>query len=224
MKKEDIKLDDIQRILIGEAPFHFALEVLLRTIIVYVGLLFTLKLLGKRMTGRLTITEMAVMIMLGAIVSLPMQSPDRGILQGLLILLLTTGLMRGLNYLCFKSKRAELLIQGRVNILVKDGVLELETLKRLNVSKQQLFAVLRNKQVTQLGSVSRVYLEACGLFSVYERASQPGLPIFPPKDVGLAGIRLEICDSKACVNCGAISRQATVCSVCSETEFTDAFQ
>lgn len=224
MKKEDIKLDDIQRILIGEAPFHFALEVLLRTLIVYIGLIFILKLLGKRMTGQLTITEMAVMIMLGAIVSLPMQSPDRGILQGLLILLLTTALMRGFNYLCFKSKRAELLIQGRVNILVRDGVLDLETLKRLNISKQQLFAVLRNKKITQLGCVSRVYLEACGLFSIYEQQPKPGLPIFPPKDSGLAGMMLDKCDAEVCSNCGTIAQATEVCNVCKNSVFTEAFK
>jgi len=78
MKKEEIHLYDIKRILLGQAPVEFMLEVLIRTVITYIALLFLLKLLGKRMDGQVTIIEMSVMITLGAIVSVAMQLPDRG--------------------------------------------------------------------------------------------------------------------------------------------------
>jgi len=60
MKKEDIFLDDWQRILTGEAPTIFMAEVLLRTVVIYLMLLIILRLREKRMTGQLTISEMAV--------------------------------------------------------------------------------------------------------------------------------------------------------------------
>ncbi|MDX3916076.1 MULTISPECIES: DUF421 domain-containing protein [Olivibacter] len=107
MKKEEIKLTDIQRILFGETPAAFMLEVFIRTIIIYLALLLVLKLLGKRMTGQLTIAEMAVMITMGAIVAVPMQIPDRGIVQGIIILLLAVAFLRGLNYLSYNRQASQ---------------------------------------------------------------------------------------------------------------------
>jgi len=223
MKKEDIKVTDIQRILFGEAPAAFALEVFVRTFFVYLALLFTLKLLGKRMTGQLTITELAVMITLGAIVSVPMQIPDRGIVQGLLILLLAALFLRGLNYLSFKKPKMEHIIQGRVNTLVADGVMNIEALKRLNISRQQLFTVLRNRQINHLGKVSRVYLEACGLFSVYTgNEPAPGLPIYPLQDQELLQEAEKAPGTLACCDCGTLNEGAPSCRHCGGSDFVDA--
>jgi len=87
MKKENIKIGDWQRILFGDAPPEFLIEVFLRTLVVYLSLLVALRLMGKRMTGQLSSAEMAVMVTLGAIVAVPMQLADRGVLLGLLVLL-----------------------------------------------------------------------------------------------------------------------------------------
>lgn len=103
MKKEDIHLGDWQRLLLGEAPLEFLLEAALRTLVVYV----VLRLLGKRMNAQLTVTELSVMIMLGGIVSVPMEVPDRGILQGVLVLTCVLLLYWTINYLSFKYPRVE---------------------------------------------------------------------------------------------------------------------
>jgi hypothetical protein len=51
MKKEDIIPWDWQRILFGQAPPEFLLEVLMRTSIIYIALLIIVRLMGKRMGG-----------------------------------------------------------------------------------------------------------------------------------------------------------------------------
>src|ERR1700712_4165791 len=107
MKKEEIHIDDVKRILFGQAPPAFLLEVLIRTLIIFVFLLFVVRWLGKRMSGQLTIMEMTVMLTLGAIVSVAMQIPDRGILLSMLVLLVTLTFHLGLGKLGFKSARIE---------------------------------------------------------------------------------------------------------------------
>lgn len=183
MKTEDIKLTDIKRILIGDAPLYFLAEVLIRTCIMYILLLIVVKLLGKRMSGQLTITELAVMILMGAIVSAPMELPERGVVQGLVILVLLLLLHQALTWLEVKYKKIEHLTQGSVAVLVKDGIIQLQALRRERISKDQLFAVLRNKNIFQLGQVQRVYLETCGLFTVYKATQTiPGLSTYPPEE------------------------------------------
>lgn len=59
-------------------------------------------------------------------------------------------LYRGVNCLRFKYKKVESLTQGNLEIVVVDGVLDLATMKRTNISRLQLFANLRAANIKQL--------------------------------------------------------------------------
>jgi uncharacterized membrane protein YcaP (DUF421 family) len=203
MKKEEIHLGDWQRLLLGQAPLEFLLEVALRTLIIYIVLLLALRVLGKRMGAQLTVAELSVMIMLGGIVAVPMQIPDRGLLHGTLVLACLTGLYRGVNWLAFKYRRVERLTQGHLHIVVADGVLDLQVLAATRLSREQLFANLRAADIQQLGQVKRAYLEANGEFSIYEqKPPRPGLSVLPEKDEAIR--RAEPADEKfhVCQCCG----------------------
>src|SRR3978361_397694 len=129
MAQNALQFFDWKRIVFGDAPPLFLIEVFFRTILIYVVLLLTLRLLGKRMNAQLSIIEFAVMISLGAIVSLPMQSPERGVLDGAVLLLLILAFQRLLGLLSFKSRRVGDLVNGRMSTLVKDGILQTEIMK-----------------------------------------------------------------------------------------------
>jgi uncharacterized membrane protein YcaP (DUF421 family) len=186
MKKEDIQWDDWHRILFGAAPASFLLEVLIRTIVMYLILLVVLRLMGKRMGGQLTISELAVMVTLGAIICVPMQIPDRGLLQGLFVIVCALIFQRGFTWLGFKSSKWETILQGKESVLVKDGVIVVNELDKISISRQQLYGILRSREIYNLGEVERIYAEACGIFSVYKAEDpRPGLSLFPPLDDGV---------------------------------------
>jgi uncharacterized membrane protein YcaP (DUF421 family) len=227
MKKEEIHLNDIHRILFGQAPAEFLIEVLLRTAFIYLALLIVLKLLGKRMDGQITIIEMAVMITLGAIVSVGMQLPDRGILLSFTALLCIVFFQFIINRISLKHKKIEEASEGTMNILVKDGVLQLEDMLKTGITKQNLFASLRNKKILNLGKVKRVYFEACGLMNVYEEnKAKPGLPIFPSDEKGLIDKNTRKADNHiACKNCGYVKESKDniqLCPVCQQQEWMEA--
>lgn len=112
MKKEEIYFWDIKRWLFGHAPPEFMIEVFIRTILIYLFLLLVVRLLGKRMAGQMTLSELAVMLTLGALVSPVMQLPDRGILFGVLVLICALIFQRGLNLWAFKNEKVEHVTQG----------------------------------------------------------------------------------------------------------------
>jgi len=215
MEKHEIHLTDIYRILFGDATAVFLPEVVLRTLFIYLALLLTVRLMGKRMTGQLTISEMAVMLTLGAIVSPAMQTPSTGLLLGLMILVCTLSIQRGFNYLEFVNPRFEAFTHGRMAPLVMDGVLDLGELKRARLSRQQLFAVLRNEGIYQLGKVDRVYLEAYGLFSIYvSKETRAGLSMLPPADEKLRPAEDENKGLQACSRCGNVVSGASAPERC----------
>lgn len=168
MEYDEVDLWDWHRILIGDAPTIYLLEVFFRTLIIYLALVMTIRIMGKRMGGQLTLAEMAVMITLGAIISVPMQIYDRGILMGFTALVVAYLFQRGYNYLQVLNPRFEELNLGEVSLLIKDGKIQHEQLKAARISKNQLFSILRNKKVTHLSQVRRLYLEACGIFTLFQ--------------------------------------------------------
>ncbi|WP_210465718.1 DUF421 domain-containing protein [Rufibacter roseolus] len=227
MKKEEIYFPDWQRLLIGNTPWEFMLEVLIRTIVIYIALLIVLRLMGKRMNAQLTISELAVMVTLGGIASAPMQLPDRGILLGIVIFICALFFQRGINLWAFRSRRMEEITQGQLSMVLKEGVLNINEMEQARLSKDQVFAALRTHNIHHLGQVKRLYLEACGLFSVVKaKDPKPGLPIYPAKDRELMDSLDVDKNHQACTRCGTIAQanqvQGQPCPNCSCDEWIPA--
>lgn len=219
MKKEDIIAWDWRRILFGQAPPEFLLEVLMRTSMIYVALLIIVRLMGKRMGGQLTISELAVMVTLGAIVSPAMQIPQLGVLMGTMILICALIFQRGLNFAEVNNDGFEKLSQGYSQLLIKNGIIQLDEMRKAKVSRQQLFSALRSENVYNLGDIGRVYMEACGIFSIYRKQQwAPGLPIYPPTDDSVNCYSQDLVDGhRACATCGNVTDvtdESHACSVC----------
>jgi uncharacterized membrane protein YcaP (DUF421 family) len=232
MKKEDIHLDDLYRILIGQAPAAFLLEVFIRTIIMYALLLVIIRWLGKRMSGQLTIMELAVMLTLGAIICVPMQIPDRGLLQGIVLLLCAVGFQRGISLLGVKNGKFEDFTQGKMSMLIKNGTLELAELNQNRISHSQIFAKLRSENIYNLGEIDRLYLEACGVYSIFKsKQPKPGLPILHLDDgeivEGQNHAKIKEQNNEelmACQKCGHVEAKAKAnkCENCSEDNWIKA--
>jgi uncharacterized membrane protein YcaP (DUF421 family) len=147
---------------------------------------------------------MAVMLLLGAIVSAPMQMPDRGLLQGVLLLFLILFFQQWITDRMRKKERLEQILQGQVSILVADGELQFHEMNRVNISHEQIFAVLRAQQIYNLGEVKRLYLEVSGEFTTYKQQEpKPGLSILPRMDDGIHKLQTIVEGSeKVCGYCG----------------------
>jgi uncharacterized membrane protein YcaP (DUF421 family) len=203
MDKSQIHLSDIHRILFGNAPAEFMIETFFRTVVIYVFLLIIVKWLGKRMAGQVTITELAISIMLGAIVAPPMETPERGVIQGIFILVMILFYHQWLALAGVKNPKVERILQGKLSIFVKDGIIQVDEIKRTGVSRAQLIAELRRKNIYNLGKVKRMYMEACGIFSIFEQENRPGLSLLPVEDKDVHSIQKKPDrHQKACTSCG----------------------
>ncbi|GAB4046799.1 YetF domain-containing protein [Spirosoma litoris] len=227
MNKDDIKFGDWQRILIGDAPGEFLLEVFIRTTLIYIALLVVMRLLGKRMNGQLTNLEMSVMLTMGAIVSPAMQLPDRGLLSGILALLCALAFLREINLLGFRNSKTEKLIQGTETVIIKDGIMQIDVMEKNRLSHQQIYAALRSENIYNLGKVKRLYLEAYGMFSIYtDEKGKPGLSVLPPTDSEIQSIHQHPTEKLlACTNCGntiPAKSQPESCPICQANDWGDA--
>lgn len=201
---------DLHRIFVGDAPLTFLLEIVFRTLIMYAYTIFLLRLLGKRGMGQLSILELAIIISFGSAVGDPMVGADMPILHGLVAITSVAIFQIGLESLVNRSKKVEAMMEGTPNLVVDNGLIKLDCLKKDNLSKEDLFRALRGKDVEHLGQVDKAFFETSGQISVLfhsPKKTQPGLSVLPESEISDVSVVEEsekIPDDGiyCCLNCG----------------------
>ncbi|WP_245872764.1 YetF domain-containing protein [Deinococcus planocerae] len=176
---------DLGRMFLGDVPPLFLLEIVFRTGVIFLWLVFLLRVTGKRGLAQLSPLELAIVIALGSAAGDPMFYPEVPLLHAMLVLALVVGFQRLLAFLVVRSERVETFVEGTPVELVRGGVMGREALGRAGLSREDLFERLRAQGVRQLGEVQRAYFEQDGNLSVFlhGEGAPAGLPVVPPWDL-----------------------------------------
>lgn len=219
MKKEDIHIYDWQRILQGPVPLEFYAELIIRGLFVYALITFGMKYMGKRISAELTRSELAAIASLAAATGLVIMAPDRGLLPPVIVLIVMVVIKRIIDTRNYHSQKFERFTEGMYSILIKDGVLQTHEMKQTRMSREQVFAQLREAGITHLGLVKRLFIEANGSFSlVKQKDEQPGLPVLPPWDIDFLSSLKRSKGIEVCSHCGHMKKNND--ADCPECHFT----
>lgn len=183
---EPVVAFDLGRMLIGDEPPLFLLEIALRTVIIYGYTLFLIRWIGSRSIGQLSLVEFLLVIALGSAVGDAMFYPDVPLIHCMVVITVVVMLDKSLSYIVARNRKLEDVIEGISIEVVRDGGILWKALKRMNVGHDELFEQLRLKQVRHLGEVRAAYFETNGLLSVFtfdDPSARSGLVIEPPWDV-----------------------------------------
>jgi uncharacterized membrane protein YcaP (DUF421 family) len=225
MSKDDIKLDDWYRILIGEVPAGFFLEALIRISCIYILLMLSMRLMGKRMSSQLNRNELAAMVTIAAAIGIPLQSAERGLIPAVIICLVVVLVQRSVSRWAGKNERFEKLSQGNIACLVRDGTLLLKNMEAARITRERLLAHLRSKGMKNLGGIRRVYIEANGVFSmILGESSRAGLPTIPQHDHKMLDKLTKEEGASACYNCGYVQKciPERSCDNCNSNHWVEA--
>lgn len=221
--QQDTQLSEWHRIFIGNAPIEFLIEVLIRSVFLYLFLLVILRVMGKRMASQIGRTEMAAVASLAAAVGIPLMNPDRGLLTGLVMAMTIVLLQIWVARKSARNETFEKISQDGIEPLVIDGVMDLKKMKQNRITQERLFAQLRTAKQHHLGNVRALYLEANGLFSLLlHEQPKPGLPVIPANDVTFLLRHTRPTTLYACKSCGYIKQETTYqdnCPCCEANEW-----
>lgn len=183
MEQEPVNAFEIRRMLLPEEfQWLFLVEVAVRTLFMFLLVLFFFKLSGKRSINQLSLFELALIVGLGSAAGDPMFYHDVGLLPILIVFTIISLLYKGLTSLTARSETAELIIEGKVEPLLMNDLLITNNLDSEAISYDEFFGFLRNLHIEHLGQVKAAYLEVTGNVSVFfypEQEVKPGLPILP---------------------------------------------
>lgn len=139
---------------------------LVRATILYFTIIFLIRLMGKRQIGELQPSELVITILLSEIASIPMQDNSVPILNSVVALLALVAYEIFSSVLGLKSYKLRSFMQGHPVIVIRDGNIDLNALKKLRMSVNDLVSALRQKDVFDISQVSFAIFETNGKISV----------------------------------------------------------
>ena len=139
----------------------------IRTIILYLVLIFCVRLMGKRQIGQMEPSEFVVTMLVANLAAIPMQNEGLPLYSGLVSMLTVLGLELVLSGATLRSVRLRKLLCGKPVILIENGRILQQNLRATRVTLDELTGHLREKDVLDIRAVQYAILETNGNLSVF---------------------------------------------------------
>ena len=143
-----------------------------RTIILYIVICTSLRIMGKRQIGELQPSELVVTILISNIATLPIEDTNTPLLSGLVPIFLLVCLEVFASILGIKSKTARKIICGTPTFIIKDGKIDQKMLRALRFSIDDLMESLREQGIFDINDVSYAIVETTGKVSIFKKFAQ----------------------------------------------------
>ena len=162
---------------------------LLRSIILYPLLIIVIRLMGKRQLGQMEASEFVVTMLVADLAAVPMQDLGTPLLYGVIPIVTVLILELVLSALSYYSISFRKLFCGKPVILMENGKILQENLRKTRLTPDELTEYLREKDIVDLSSVKYAILETNGELSALLNPQDRPLT---PKDAGIALPELEL--------------------------------
>lgn len=148
-----------------------------RTLICYLALIVSVRLMGKRQVGQMEPSEFVVTMLMADIATIPVANPEASVFIGLVPIAVVVVAELLLSWLSTDSIRLRRLLCGKPVILIENGHILQRNLRRTRITADELTGHLRLKDVLDLSTVQYAILETNGSLSVFlYPAHQPVTP------------------------------------------------
>ena len=141
-----------------------------RTILLYLVLLSVVRLMGKRQIGQMEPSEFGVAMLVADLAAIPMQDTAIPLFSGLVPILTVLGAELVLSGAALLSIRLRKILCGKPVILIENGKILQQNLRRTRVTMDELTGHLREKDILDLRRVQYAILETNGNLSVFPYA------------------------------------------------------
>lgn len=157
-------------------------EIIVRSLILLIGLFFVTKWLGKKQISQFNIFEFISGIVLGGIVAFHTTSLEDPIMYPLIAMAIWYIIPSLAEYLSLKSKAFRQFTQGKSTVIIKDGKIMEDNLKKEGYTTDDLLENLREKSIFRVADVEFAVLEPSGKLNVLPKAENRPLT---PKMLGI---------------------------------------
>lgn len=148
-----------------------SIELSLRAGLSFLVLLALARVMGRKELSQMTFFNFVSAVAIGSIGANLAVSPNLSVANGVLALMLWAVFTLAMGFIDIKSIKARKLLTGNPVIVIKDGKILEDALRRVRVDLESLKALLRQKSIFQLSDVKYAVFETDGQLSVMKNDS-----------------------------------------------------
>lgn len=146
-------------------------SVLIRTVIIYLFLSFSIKIMGKRQIGELETGELISTLLISEVASLPIDNPDIPLSSAIFPILLIISMEILISFIKNKSNKLKRIIDGEPTFIIYKGRLNQNVLEENRISINEVLSEMRVLGVGDIAEVEYALLEQNGKLSVLKKSS-----------------------------------------------------
>jgi uncharacterized membrane protein YcaP (DUF421 family) len=144
-------------------------DIALRAVVIFVFLVFVTRVMGRRELSSLTPFDLILLVVMGDAIQQGLTQDDYSVTGAIIAVATIAALQVGTSYVSFRSERARTVLEGLPLVLVQDGKLIEENLKRERLDADEVAAEMRLQQIANFDDVEWAILETNGSMSFIEK-------------------------------------------------------
>ncbi len=147
------------------------MDIAIRAVVLYVFLIFVMRVTGRRELSALGPVDLVLLIVLGDAIQQGLTQDDYSV-TGAVIAVSTLATMQvASSYLSFKSRRARRVLEGDPIVIVEHGKIVTSNMERERMTVDDVCESMRLEQIPRLEQVEWAILESNGQISFIEKSA-----------------------------------------------------
>lgn len=159
------------------------LILLIRTIILYIVVVASLRFMGKRQLGQLQPSEVVIAMMISEVATIPMENIDTPLVYGLIPTLTLIIAEAAFSFFTLRCKRIRYLFSGSPTLLIEKGKILEKEMEKMRFNIDDLLEELRCAGYANISDIEYAIIETNGLLSVIPKSSKRPIT---PEDLNLS--------------------------------------
>ncbi len=144
-------------------------SILIRTLIIYFLLTFSLRIMGKRQLGELDVGDLVSTLLMSELAAIPIDDPDIPLLNAVVPILFILSVEIISSTLKNKSEKLKHVMDGGNVFIIYKGRLSQKALRDTRISVNELMASARSQGIGDIAEIEYAILEQNGSLSVLEK-------------------------------------------------------
>ncbi len=153
------------------------ITLIVKTLVLYIFIVFVYRIMGKKEVGELSIIDLIVTILIAELAAICIEEVDKSLFVSIVPILVLVILEVVLSYFSLKSESIRNFIDGKPSVIIKNGIVNFSVMTKLRYSLDDLLSQLREKGVKNIEEVDYAILENSGNLSIFQNTKDYPMPI-----------------------------------------------
>lgn len=152
-------------------------SIIFKTIFLYFFIVLVYRIMGKKEVGKLSIIDLIVSILIAELAAISIEQYNSSILISIIPITCLVVIEILFSYIGLKNSKIKKIVEGSPIVIIKNGKLNFESMRKLRYSLDDLISQLREQGIKSIEEVNYAVLENSGKLSVFNKDTEYPLPI-----------------------------------------------